>query len=198
MNNLTIVYYIYVNIVFFHVKELFVKKVPILIVGVLALIVGYLYISPYLALNNIKSAAQERNAEKLSSYIDFPSVRLGVKEQLKAKVAKEMVAGNNNNGFEALGSMFAVAMIDPMVDAWVTPDGIAALVVEDEKNGPKDDTSEKEETNGLEYETGYDSFNDFHVNISNPEEADNIVKVTLHRDGLSWNIVGIDFPLDDF
>lgn len=184
---------------FFYVKELSVKKVSILIAGLLVLIAGYLYASPYLALNGIKNAVQEQDAEKLSSYIDFPSVKQGVKEQFKAKIAKEMVLEDNNNGFEALGSMFATAMIDPLVDGLITPEGIAALMAEKKDQNSTEATTQEEsnESDDLVYETGYDSFSDFHVNLGNPE-VDKTVKVMLHRDGLSWKIVDIDFPLDDF
>lgn len=176
------------------------KKIPILIVALLVVIAEYLYASPYLALNSIKNAAQARDAEKLSSYIDFPSVKQGVKEQIKAKVATEMVVSGNNDGFETLGSMFATAMIDPLVDGLITPEGIAAIMLEkqEQESTEANDTQEKSnESDNLEYETGYDSFNDFHVYINNAE-VDRTVKVRLHRDGLSWKISNIDFPLDDF
>lgn len=176
------------------------KKTSILIAGLLVLIAGYLYASPYLALNSIKNAAQARDAEKLSSYIDFPSVKQGVKEQIKAKFATEMIANENSDGFEALGSMLATAMIDPLVDGLITPEGIAAIMSEKQDQDSTEAASTQEESNesnNLEYETGYDSFSDFHVNINNAE-SDKTVKVMLHRDGLSWKITDIDFPLNDF
>ena len=176
------------------------KKASILIAGLLVLIAGYLYASPYLALNSIKNAAQARDAEKLSSYIDFPSVKQGVKEQIKAKFATEMIANENSNGFEALGSMLATAMIDPLVDGLITPEGIAAMMSEKQDQASTEVASTQEESNesnNLEYETGYDSFSAFHVNINNIK-TDKTVKVMLHRDGLSWKITDIDFPLNDF
>lgn len=197
---MTIVDYNHVKVMFFYVKELFVKKIPILIVGLLVLVAGYLYASPYLALNSIKNAAQARDAEKLSSYIDFPSVKQSVKEQVKAKFATEMITSGNNEGFEALGSMLATAMIDPLVDGLITPEGIAAMMSEKQDQDSTEAASTQEESNesdDLVYETGYDSFSDFHVNLGNPE-VDKTIKVMLHRDGLSWKIVDIDFPMDDF
>ena len=173
------------------------RKPLIFVVGLLVLVAGYLYASPYLALNSIKNAAQERDTDKISSYVDFPSVRQGVKDQLKAKAAKEMVASDSNNGFEALGSMFTTAMIDTMVDGWVTPDGIAAIMAEDEKNSSKDANNGKDKSNDVEYETSYDSFNVFHVDIGGTEK-NNSMRVTMNRDGLSWKVTDIDLPMDDF
>lgn len=197
---MTIVDCNHVKLVFFYVKELFVKKVPILIVGLLVLVAGYLYASPYLALNNIKNAAKARDAEELSSYIDFPSVKQGVKDQVKAKFATEMLTGGDQGGFEALGSMFATAMIDQLVDGLVSPEGLSAMMLGDQEQAAKEAPTTQEQSSpsdNLEYETGYDSFNDFHVNLSNPT-TDKTVKVMLHRDGLNWKIVDIDFPFDEF
>ena len=172
------------------------KKIPILIVALLVIVAGYLYASPYLALNGIKNAAQARDAEKLSSYIDFPSVKQGVKEQVKAKFAAEMMAGDNKDGFEALGSMFAATMTDTLVDGLITPDGMAAMMLEKQKQDSTEADRTQEELKDLDYETSYTSFNSFQVNINNKE--DRAVKITLHRDGLSWKVTNIDLPLDNF
>ncbi len=175
------------------------KKISILIIGLLVVIAGYLYASPYLALNSMKNAAEAQDAEKLSSYIDFPSVKQGVKDQVKAKFATEMMANGNDDGFEALGSMFATAMIDPLVDGLITPEGIAAMMLAKQEQGATESANTQEESNDsdrLEYETGYDSFDSFHVDINN-EEGKEATKVILHRDGLSWKITNIDLPLDN-
>ena len=175
------------------------KKVPILIVGLLVLVAGYLYASPYLALNNIKDATKARDAEELSSYIDFPSVKQGVKDQVKAKFATEMLAGEGQGGFEALGSMFATAMIDQLVDGLISPEGLADMML-GEQEASKEDTTTQEQSSpsdNLEYETGYTSFNSFDVDIYN-EEGGEPFNIVLHRDGLSWKVANINIPLDDF
>lgn len=175
------------------------KKISILVIGLLVVIASYLYASPYLALNNIKNAAQARDADKLSGYIDFPSVKQGVKEQVKAKFATEMITGENQNGFEALGSMFAASMIDTLVDGLITPDGMAAMMLEKQKQDSIEADKTQEESNefkGLDYETSYTSFSSFQVDINSKE--DRAVKMTLHRDGLSWKVTNIDLPLDNF
>ena len=56
------------------------KKVPIIVISLLVIVAGYLYASPYLVLNSIKNAAQTRDADKLSGYIDFPSVKQSIKD----------------------------------------------------------------------------------------------------------------------
>lgn len=174
------------------------KKIPILVISLFIIVVGYLYVSPYLALNSIKNAAQSRDAETLSNYIDFPSLKESLRDQVKAKFAKEMMEGESNNGFEALGAVFATAMVDQLIDGLITPDGIAALMLQKEKEEPSSKEMDRtQEQSEIIYNTSYTSFNSFRVDIGNADE-DNVIKVVLHRDGLNWKITQLDLPLNSF
>ena len=62
------------------------KKLIGALIAIVVVICGYLYASPYLAINNIKKAAEAGDTEKLSTYIDYPSVRESLKSQVKASV----------------------------------------------------------------------------------------------------------------
>lgn len=66
------------------------KKILGSVVALVIAIVGYLYASPYLVLNSIKTAAQNGESEKVSQYIDYPSVRQSFKDQINAMMMKEM------------------------------------------------------------------------------------------------------------
>lgn len=132
------------------------KKFVYLAVGLIIILAIYLYASPYLALNNIKKAAQAGDADTLSEYIDFPSVKQGLKDQLNTQIMKE-VTKEDADGFEALGPMLATAMIDKIVDGIVTPDGVAMMV-----QGQKPDldnesveqtTEDKTDNKKLDYKT---------------------------------------------
>ena len=103
------------------------KKLLGALIAIVVVICGYLYASPYLAINNIKKAAEAGDTEKLSTYIDYPSVRESFKSQVKASVMKDM-ANSNSDGWEALGEMLAVAMVDKVVDAMVTPEGVTLML----------------------------------------------------------------------
>lgn len=175
------------------------KKLLIIIIGLLVVMAGYLYASPYLALNGIKNAAQTKDADKLSGYIDFPSVKQSIKDQVKVHFAKEMIASENNDGFEALGAMLATAMIDPLVDGLITPDGIALMLQGEDLNSKESSSTQEQSTknNNVDYKTSYTSFNSFQVEIDNPEKED-AAKIIMHRDGLSWKVTRIDLPLNDF
>ena len=174
------------------------KKFVYLAIGLIVIIAIYLYASPYLALNNIKKAAQAGDADTLSEYIDFPSVKQGLKDQINAQIMKE-VTQEDTDGFEALGAMLATAMIDKAVDGIVTPDGVAMMVQgqKPDLNGDaveKTDVEQADESK-LDYKTNYITYKSFKVSLSNPDYEDNL-DIIMRRDGLSWKVNRINLPLD--
>src|SRR5437660_7465113 len=77
--------------------------------------------SPYVSFSRFTRAVQARNAPAISSYVDFPAVRASLKKQLVARFARETTG---HKRWSNLGP----TLIDAIVDAYVTPDGIAALL----------------------------------------------------------------------
>lgn len=174
------------------------KKFVYLAIGLIVIITIYLYASPYLALNNIKKAAQAGDADTLSEYIDFPSVKQGLKDQINAQIMKE-VTQKDADGFEALGAMLATAMIDKAVDGIVTPDGVAMMVQgqKPDLNGDAVEQTDEQQTGEkkLDYKTNYITYKSFKVSLSNPDYEDNL-DIIMRRDGLSWKVHRINLPLD--
>jgi Protein of unknown function (DUF2939) len=103
-------------------KPLIIALVVIAVVAVL----GYGYASPYLALDRLKRAADARDAQTVSEYVDYPALRESLKEQVAGLLTRRLHA--TGNPFAAIGAMIGVALIGPMVDAYATPDGVAALL----------------------------------------------------------------------
>lgn len=175
------------------------KKVLGALIAVVVVICGYLYASPYLALNSIKKAAQAGDSERVSKYIDYPSVRQSFKSQMNAYMVKE-IGSKDTNGFEALGTMMASAMVDKMVDAIVTPEGMTLMlqgknVKESQQSNAPIESEAKQEKQKPEYSSGYTSMNDFEVLIKDQDKAKE-VKVHMVRDGLSWKINKIAVPMN--
>ena len=176
------------------------KKLLPWLAGLLVIFAIYLYASPYIALYNIKNAAEQKDADKLSGYIDFPSVKQGIKDQIKTFMVKEIASSEEESGFEALGAMLATAMVDPMVDSLVTPDGVAIMLQGEELDFDLDKERTKEEPEAkdanINYQTSYLSFNRFKVQINNEDEVDKSINVIMHRNWLSWKVTSINFSLD--
>ncbi|HIC7207530.1 DUF2939 domain-containing protein [Burkholderia stabilis] len=104
---------------------------PLLIV-VLAIVVvaaiGYAYASPYVALGRLKSAIDARDAQAISEYVDFPSLRISLKQQVTEELMRRIDAVKKNNPLAMIGALIGSALIGPLVDAYATPEGVAALM----------------------------------------------------------------------
>lgn len=176
------------------------KKFLPWLVGLFVIFAIYLYASPYLVLNNIKNAAQQGDADKLSGYIDFPSVKQSMKDQVKAAMVEELAASDEQDGFEALGTMLAAAMIDPLIDGLVTPDGVALMLqgqkLDFDLNNDKPEDKPKAKNEDIDYKAGYLSFNRFKVQIIDADDPNESLDVIMHRDWLSWKVTRINFSLD--
>ena len=175
------------------------KKLIGALIAFVVVICGYLYATPYLALNNIKKAAQAGDSDTVSKYIDYPSVRQSFKDQMNAMMAKELM-NQDTDGFAALGAMLASTMVDKIVDGFVTPEGMTLMLkgknLKDAEQDSRDtQTAETQEESKPEYEAGYTSMNDFEVIIKDQGQSKE-VKVLMVRDGLSWKIHKIAVPMD--
>ncbi len=177
------------------------KKLIGALIAIVVLICGYLYATPYLALNNIKKAAQAGDSDTVSKYIDYPSVRQSFKDQMNAMMAKELM-NQDTDGFAALGAMLASTMVDKMIDGFVTPEGMTLMLQgkdlkqsAQQSMGGQDSSNQENEEPKPEYEAGYTSLNDFEVVIKDQDQSKE-VKVLMVRDGLSWKIHKIAVPMD--
>ena len=103
-------------------RPLIIALVAIAIVAVL----GYSYASPYLALDRLKRAADARDVATVNEYVDYPALRESLKEEIAGLLTRRVHA--SGNPFAAIGAMIGAALIGPMVDAYATPDGVAALL----------------------------------------------------------------------
>lgn len=176
------------------------KKFLPWLVGLVVIFLIYFYASPYIVLNNIKKAAEQGDADKLSGYIDFPSVKQSMKDQVKAAMVEELASSKEQDGFEALGTMLATAMIDPLIDGLVTPDGVALMLqgqkLDFDLNNDTPEDKPKAKNEDVDYKAGYLSFNRFKVQIIDVNDTDESLDVIMHRDWLSWKVTRINFSLD--
>ncbi|WP_296661818.1 DUF2939 domain-containing protein [Paraburkholderia sp.] len=104
---------------------------PVAIVVAVAFIVttvGYSYASPYLALHRLKAAADARDAATLNEYVDYPALRVSLKEQVGGLLKRRVEAQHSSNPLLLFGAAIGAALIGPLVDAYTTPDGVAALL----------------------------------------------------------------------
>ncbi|BAX57525.1 DUF2939 domain-containing protein [Burkholderia stabilis] len=101
--------------------------IVVLAVAVIAAI-GYAYASPYVALGRLKTAIDARDAQAISEYVDFPSLRISLKQQVTEELMRRIDAVKKDNPFAVIGALIGSALIGPLVDAYATPEGVAALM----------------------------------------------------------------------
>lgn len=104
-------------------RPLIITLIVIIVIAAL----GFAYASPYIALNNLKRAADARDAQTVNQYVDFPALRDSLKQQIAGMLSRRLEADSNSK-LAAIGTVIGVTLIGPLVDAYATPDGVAALL----------------------------------------------------------------------
>ena len=96
-----------------------------------AVLAAWWLAAPLLTFNALAEAARKGDVARLESLVDFPAVRASLKEQLAARLQVEIGRDSRlaDNPFGALGALLAPTIVDQVVDAAVTPAGVAAMVV---------------------------------------------------------------------
>ena len=169
----------------------------------------WLYFTPHLTVRAMQTAADNRDAPALSRHINFPAVRESLKGSLNAKMMSTL-KGNEGNPFATLGAALAGKLIEGLVDAMITPEGMAALI-KGEKPKPaapagkaaqgdspaRNDTSAPPGTaRDSDTTMAYESWDSFAVTTRKRSSKDEPVVLVLTREGLiTWKLTALRLPL---
>ena len=146
-------------------------------------------VSPYFSFWRFTAALRSGNSAALNSRLDFPAIRASLKKQLVARFAQGKAS---HKWWNNLGP----TLIDTIIDAYVTPEGIAALISNPEvlKNlrHPQDfrfSTVKTENWSKVK-----------HAFFTGPRtfvvDRDGI-KLRFHFTGLGWKLYDLDLGLTD-
>lgn len=172
------------------------RRWPVLVAIILGVFVGYLIVSPYIVVHQIRSAAKAKDAEKLAEYVDFSSVRQSLKDQMNIRLIK-LVEKEKNNPFSAMGAAIGGAMVERMVDGFVTPTGLIALMKGDRpKVGNAGEASPPATSSGDAFagDMAYEGFDKFVVTVKGKNEEP--FRFILRRHLLSWRLAELILPPD--
>ena len=158
----------------------------------LVTVIAWYYASPYLALNNLKETLAEPNSEELAEQIDFDSVRNSLKSQLRANLAEE-VFSEDDGAFAALGSMFAMTLLDGIVDNLLTPESLVTLINAGQII-PKDKFTEPKQDQNVNWVIEYGGFNRFVAKIG--EGGEEATTLVFRRYGFKWKLTEISMTFD--
>lgn len=171
-----------------------------LVSGLIVLLIAcWIYASPYLAVRGMKEAVKNGDAVALADYVNFPALKESLKASFTAQMTKSM-GEMKDNPFAALGAAMANALINPMIESLVSPEGLAAMM-----NGHKPSLANQKEEKIQEARSGasddepivkmgYENFNRFTVKTSDKINPTQEVTMVFLRDGLSWKLSAIRFP----
>jgi hypothetical protein len=95
---------------------------------VVVLVIVLSYASPYLILNRLHDAVQARDSQTIDRYVDYPALRVSLKQQVTQMLSRRVDTQKLQHPLAALGALVGMALVNPLVDAYATPDGVAALL----------------------------------------------------------------------
>lgn len=167
------------------------KKTPLFVL-VLFAAAAWFYFTPYMAVNKLQAAAEAGDAQALNEMVDFPALRTSIKSEVQGSVARGIQ--KDGGPFAALGAAVTGVIVEPVVNAAVTPEGIGMLMkgrtpTDDEDRG--DDENWRERTR---IARRWEAADKFIIQYSDRESGDQQIALVMRRDGLRWRLSGVRFP----
>jgi Protein of unknown function (DUF2939) len=159
--------------------------------GIALLAGGGIYSVPYLTLNTIKNATTNRNANTLAQEIDFPSLRVSIKENIKAQLIKK-IAKTEADPTAKITAELVEKVVSSKVDKIITPDGLEQLMLDQLPETKLDLINLDRDIARSDIKMGYESFDRFVIRITNKVDQTKDVSLILKRSGLAWKLAGID------
>jgi hypothetical protein len=101
-----------------------------LVIGVLLALLLLYIASPYYSFWRFTQALRAKDRARIESQVDFRSVRDSLKRQLRGQVPA--ASRDKQDAFAGLVQRLAPSLIDQLVDAFITPEGLAALIADRE------------------------------------------------------------------
>jgi len=102
------------------------KSGTVVLFTLMAVICGWFYATPYIALYQFRKVVEARDTVAISKHINFPALRESLKSGLASESGKQ--SAGDSNPLKALKSALAGAVTDQMLESLVTPEGIAAMM----------------------------------------------------------------------
>lgn len=159
--------------------------------GLMALGAGWYFLSPSMAMSSLRSAALEGDKDELTERIDFPAIRQSLKDQFNAHLMAEM-AKKKNDGFAGLGAAMAAAMVGPMIDGMITPDGMKTMVKAGKFPKPGDAVGPANDPD-LKWAVSRKGFDKFTATPQG-KNGQKVPTLVFKRDGFSWKLTDIEIP----
>jgi hypothetical protein len=178
------------------------KLLTLLVGGLFFVVVAIWFVlAPFLTLRNMRNAAHNRDASTFCSYIDFPKLRENLKDELNARMLFEMNKDEKlkSNPFAGLATMAGPAIVNNMVDGYITPAAIERMF-RGEKPQQESQANLASQTFSKDFlsdESGeissaYKNFSEFQVTFT-PKTGAPMVLVFERRNLVTWQLIAMKF-----
>ena len=175
------------------------KKILTIAALLFAALAAYVAAGPYIALHQIKTGVAHRDTAKLSDHIDFPVLRLNLKNQFAANIMKKAPSQMQDTPLASWLMDLGSTLIDGMVDTYVTPEGLASMMegrppkLIPFDNGKPRDPEQQKRLLLKDARHSFDSPSQFSVWVTEIKGGE--IRFVLNRDGLAWKLTNIVFPV---
>ncbi len=169
-----------------------------LVSAVFGLFLLYVATSPLISIWGMRNAAIAKDGKRFASYIDFPIFKENLKAEFNAAMMEKMSSDKSlkDNPFAGLGMMLAPAIVNNMVDAMVTPQGIERMMNGQVLPQTTDSKMSRDDIQPFlsgDIAWGYESFGEFYVKIKNPDGQ--VSTLIFYRHWLGdWKLSSIKLP----
>jgi hypothetical protein len=157
-----------------------------------ALLAVWYFLSPFLLLRSLSFAVRNDDRDTIAADVDFPAVRDGLKQQLDSYVQTR--APRKHNAFSNLLLQLAPAIGNQVIDAIVTPDGVATIL---RQHAPQTTggASRPSLWRGNFAWIGPDHLRATYANACHPDQP---IALDLERRGLfGWQVTGLILPIKE-
>lgn len=157
----------------------------------LAVFLGAYLGSPFLALHQMRQAAEQKDAVALSAHIDFPALRASAKHAVDAKVGRKLAAKPHRKSGTIWGAVLLSTLARNAIDDLVTPDGVAKLLAasDAEPGAPRSD-QRKHPPPELAFD--YEGLDVFLVHVQQAGLPGEGITLMMRRKGfVEWVLVGV-------
>jgi hypothetical protein len=173
---------------------------PIVLAGIalaalIVLVGGWYYASPGMTVKAMVEAAQEGDEARFSSYVDYGALRADMKSELTNRLQEE--AKRDGSAEAKLGLAMGMAMMNPIVDSMVSPEGMRTSFANlaKEQQAAKAKGVEGKDATGkgsipADPQIRRQGFNRFIVTGKDTPDSG----LVFERRGLGWKLAGIDLP----
>ncbi|MGV8923966.1 MAG: DUF2939 domain-containing protein [Thermomonas sp.] len=163
----------------------------------LVLLAAYTAAGPYLAVNGIRNVVATGDYGELAYFVDFQKLRENVTPQIQTRITRDINQRLGAGSAADIASGVSLAISAPVIDAMVSPLGVATLLTGStlarKITGKKNKDGRVHADDPLKNaSTRYVSMSRFTATVTT-DEGKPLVFV-FERDGLRWKMTGLDLP----